>query len=137
MNRKTTLAGLGLVAVTVGALGVGTAFASTHTPTSVKVAHSTPAAETPSATDSDNVQQGDQSGPDNTAADTPTAGDKPDSATDPAGADVATPGDKADSTTEKSAATEAGSSETADSSDGPGGYADTTSNADTQQEGEH
>ncbi len=101
MNRKTTLAGLGLVAVTVGTLGVGTAFASTHTPTSVKVSHGAPAAETPSATDTDNVQQGDQSG-----------------------------SDQADAASEQ-ASSEAGPS------DGPGGYADTNPNADTQQQGDN
>jgi hypothetical protein len=148
MNRKTTLAGLGLAAVTVGALGVGTAFASGHAPTA-KISHSTPAAETPSAADGDNVQQGDQTGPDTAATDIATAGDTADtsatrsvgttstSAANPGAVDVATAGDKADSPTAADKPSTESSSETADQSDGPGGYADQNSNADTQQEGEH
>lgn len=137
MNTKTTLAGLGLLAVTVGGLGVGTAYASTNAPATAKIAHSAPTAETASATDNDNVQQGDQTGPDTAAADTLTARDTADS-TKAVAADVATTGDKADSATPtEKAGTEAAGSETPDVSDGPGGYADTNSNADSQQEGEH
>ena len=138
MNTKTTLAGFGLLAVTVGGLGVGTAYASTNAPATAKISHSAPSAETSSATDSDNVQQGDQTGPDTAAPDILTAGDTPDSTNPAATADVATAGDKADSATStEKAGTEAAGSETPDGSDGPGGYADPNSNADTQQEGEH
>ena len=150
MNRKTTLAGLGLAAVTVGALGVGTAFASAHSPTTVRISNSPPAAETPSPTDGDNVQQGNQTGPDIVAADTPTAGDTPDSpaatgvtgtsttAATPVSSDIATPGDRADSPTgAEKPGNEASGAQTPDGSDGPGGYADQNSNANTQQEGEH
>jgi hypothetical protein len=116
MNRKITLAGLGLTAVTVGALGVGTAFASPHAPTTTKVVQSSPAAASPAAGDVPTA--GDT--PDNTAADVPTAGDTPDSA-DPAEISGSEPAES--------------SSETV--SDGPGGYADPAGNADTQQEGAH
>jgi hypothetical protein len=74
------------------------------------------ATQTPGATDGDNVQQGDQNGPDTTTgsgqANTPTSADK-------AGSETA-------------GGVESGVS------DGPGGYADPAgSNADTQQQGEH
>ena len=135
MNKKTTFAGLGLLVVTVGGLGVGSAYASTNAPVTATISHSALTAQAPGATDGDNVQQGDQTGPD--TADTPTAGDTPDS-TARAAADVPTAGDKADSvTSSEKADTEAADSETPDSSDGPGGHADTNSNADTQQEGQH
>ncbi len=138
MNTKTTLAGLGLLAVTVGGLGVGTAYASTHTnPATAKTPHSAPANETPSATDTDNVQQGDQSGPDTAAPDTLTAGDTADNTTTTT-ADLTTAGDQADSATPtEKAGSEIAGSQTPDGSDGPSGYADTNTNADTQQEGQH
>jgi hypothetical protein len=123
MNRKTTIVGLGVAAIAAGALSVGTAFASPQTPTTAKVANSSPAAETPGATDGDNVQQGDQTGPDTAGTETPTT-------TAPASAaDVATAGDTAD--------TEVAGSEAPGASDGPGGYADQNPNANTQQEGAH
>jgi hypothetical protein len=80
MNRKTTIVGLGVAAIAAGALSVGTAFASPQTPTTAKVANSSPAAETPGATDGDNVQQGDQTGPD--TADTEVAGSEAPGASD-------------------------------------------------------
>ena len=137
MNTKTTLAGLGLLAVTVGGLGVGTAYASTHTTqATAKIPHSAPANETPNATDTDNVQQGDQTGPDTAAPDSLTAGDTPDSKA--TAADLATAGDQADSATPtEKAGSEIAGSETPDGPDGPGGYTETNSNADTQQEGQH
>ena len=138
MNTKTTLAGLGLLAVTVAGLGVGTAYASTHTtPANAKILHSAPALETPSAMDTDHVQQGDQTGPDTSAPDTLTAGDTADSPKATA-ADLATAGDQADSATPtEKAGSEIAGSETPDGPDGPGGYTDTNTNADTQQEGQH
>lgn len=154
MKKKTTLAGLGLLAVTVGGLGVGTAYANTSAPATAKISRSALTAQAPGATDNDNVQQGNQTGPDTAAADTPTAGDTPDGTTpattdvptagdtpdgaNPATTNVPAGGDKADSgTSTDKPDTEAAGSETPDSSDGPGGHADTNSNADTQQEGQH
>jgi hypothetical protein len=123
MNRKTTIVGLGIAAVAAGALSVGTAFASPQTPTTAKVASSSSTTEAPGATDGDNVQQGDQTGPETAGAEAPAT-------TTPAGAaDVATAGDTAD--------TEAAGSEAPGASDGPGGYADSNANANTQQEGAH
>jgi hypothetical protein len=65
----------------------------------------------PSAPDTDNVQQGDQS--------TPDTGSASEQASDAA----------SESTGE--------SASESDVSDGPGGYADANANADTQQQGEH
>jgi hypothetical protein len=130
MNRKITLAGLGLTAVTVGALGVGTAFASPHAPTTAKVVQSSPAAASPAAAGVPTA--GDT--PDNTAADVPTAGDTPDNAA----ADVPTAGDTPDSADPaETSGPEPAESSSETASDGPGGYADPAGNADTQQEGAH
>src|SRR5207302_5903352 len=67
--------------------------------------------EAASSVDGDNVQQGDQSAPDNTGQASETAGEQAGS--------------------ESEQAAESGPS------DGPGGYADTNANADTQPQGEH
>ncbi len=96
------------------------AFASTTAPSkpapAVTAGQTPGATETASATDGDNVQQGDQNGPD-----IATAGDR---------ADTPTSADKAGSQT----AGGVGSGV----SDGPGGYADPAGgNGDTQQQGEH
>lgn len=109
MRNRLTRIGAGLAAVAALAFG-GSALASA----AQKVHQTTPPApaaqpvELQSAVDGDNVQQGDQTSPD------------------------------AASGTEQSSE-QAGEGAAAESgpSDGPGGYADTSPNADTQQQGEH
>ena len=59
------------------------------------------------APDTDNVQQGDQTAPDNASA------------------------------SEQASESAGESASESDASDGPGGYADANANADTQQQGEH
>ena len=113
MNKRNALV-VALATISIAGAGAGTAFASTTTPS--KPAPAVTATETPGATDGDNMQQGDQSGPD-----TATAGDQADT---PIGAEKA--------------GTEAAGSGESGVSDGPGGYADPVGgNADTQQQGEH
>jgi hypothetical protein len=67
--------------------------------------------ETAPSVDGDNVQQGDQSAPDVTGHASEAAGEQP--------------GSESEQTSESAP------------SDGPGGYADPSANADTQQQGEH
>ena len=113
MNKRNALV-VALATVSIAGAGAGTAFASTTSPS--KPAPAVTASQTASATDGDNVQQGDQNGPD-----IATAGDR---------ADTPTSADKAGSQT----AGGVGSGV----SDGPGGYADPAGgNGDTQQQGEH
>jgi len=119
MNKRNALV-VALATISIAGAGAGTAFASSTTPSkpapAVTATESPGAPETPGATDGDNVQQGDQSGP-----------------------DTATAGDQADTPTSagKAGAELAGSGESG-VSDGPGGYADPVGgNADTQQQGEH
>ena len=114
MRSRLTKLGAGLAALaalTAGGSALASAGHKTHaakTPMSQSrtslpaVSKSTEPA--PSESDTDTVQQGDQSAPDTTGA---RAG------------------------LESEQASESGPS------DGPGGYADTSPNADTQQEGEH
>jgi len=66
--------------------------------------------------DTDNVQQGDQSAPDTNAS---------------------AEGGSSASEQSGSESEQAGESSESGQSDGPGGYADSNANADTQQEGEH
>jgi hypothetical protein len=83
-------------------------------------------AEAPStAADADTLQQGDQTSSDTAAS--PASPAAADTAASQAGS---TAGDTADPQSEQ-AASETGPS------DGPGGYADTSASADTQQQGEH
>ncbi len=113
MNKRNALV-VALATISIAGAGAGTAFASTTT--SSKPAPAVTATESPGGTDGDNVQQGDQSGPD-----TATAGDQADTPTSAgkAGAELAGGGESG-------------------VSDGPGGYADPVGgNADTQQQGEH
>ncbi len=116
--KKLPLLVAGVAAAAIGAAGVGTAFASAPSLSRVPAVHvlaPTSAMDSTSATDTDNVQQGEQTGPD-------TAGAK----------------DSAEKAGSESAGTEKASSESTTASDGPGGYADSaTGNANTQQEGEH
>ncbi|MDQ2984201.1 MAG: hypothetical protein M3R70_09810 [Actinomycetota bacterium] len=135
MRSRLTKAGAALVAIAALAVG-GSALASAGSngkqpakpaaaksqkakqaakPAAAKSQKAKPAAAASkneaASPDTDNVQEGDQSAPDN-------ASEKADSASEPA-----------ESASES--ASESGPS------DGPGGYADTSPNADTQQEGEH
>jgi hypothetical protein len=64
-----------------------------------------------SSVDADNIQQGDQSAPDTT--------------------------DQASETASEQAGSESEQAAESGPSDGPGGYADTNANADTQQQGDH
>lgn len=120
--KKLPLLVAGLAATAIGAAGVGTAFASAPSLSRVPAVHAlapTTAMDSTSATDTDNVQQGAQSGPD-------TAGGKD---TEKASSEKAS---------SEKAGTEKAGTESAAASDGPGGYADSaTGNANTQQEGEH
>jgi hypothetical protein len=105
-----------LASLAVGGSAIATAAQKGGASAPTVPAITTPAqAETPSATDGDNVQQGDQSAPDaqgsaaESAAESATSAEKPDAAETP-GSEV-------------------------DANDGPGGHADSSANADTQQEG--
>jgi hypothetical protein len=114
MRKRLTRIALTLSALAALAVG-GSTFASAAHKQSPSPAVTAPAiaisgSGATSATDGDNVQQGDQSAPD-------TAG-------------------SADSSTETQSETADSASETGPS-DGPGGYADTAANADTQQAGQN
>jgi hypothetical protein len=107
-----------LAALAVGGSAIASAAHKTGTPSPPAQTSSTVAP----ATDGDNVQQGDQSTPDapgaaaeSAASESTTAGEKPDAAEQPGTAE--TPGSEVDA------------------NDGPGGHADSSPNADTQQEG--
>ena len=120
MRKRMTKLAAALTALTALAIGGATFASAAHkasppaSPTvTLQPSSSAVAGGGSVATDGDNVQQGDQSAPD-TASST--------------GAETQT--DAADSASESSV------SETGPS-DGPGGYADTTANADTQQQGEN
>jgi hypothetical protein len=106
MRSRLTKIGAALAAVAALAVG-GSAIAGA----AQKGAPAKPAAvlqnEVPGAADTDNVQQGDQSAPDNASA-----------------------SEQASESTGESASESA-------ASDGPGGYADSAANADTQQQGEN
>jgi hypothetical protein len=105
MSNRLTKIGTSLAAVAALAVG-GSAIAGA----AQKSAPPKPAvsqSQEPLAPDTDNVQQGDQTAPDNASAS--------EQASESAG----------ESPSESSA------------SDGPGGYADSNANADTQQQGEH
>jgi len=112
MRTRLTKLAAGLVALAALAVGGSTlAWAgSKANPPAPPAASQSKQVAAPSA-DADNVQQGDQSAPD-------SAGQASESAGEQAGS-------------ESAQAAESGPS------DGPGGYADTNANADTQQEGEH
>ena len=107
MRNRISKLGAGIAAIAVLAFG-GAALAS-----AAQNSHPTPPAPQPAevqATDGDNVQQGDQA-----AADTASS---------------------AEQASEGAGDAESASSESGPG-DGPGGYADTSPNADTQQQGEH
>jgi hypothetical protein len=97
-----------LAALAVGGSAIASAGSKANAPAPPAVTQ--PQQDVTSSVDGDNVQQGDQSAPD-TAQPSETA-------TEQAGS-------------ESEQASESGPS------DGPGGYADTNANADTQQVGEH
>jgi hypothetical protein len=111
---RTRLTKLAAALVTLAALAVGgstlaSAGSQANPPTPPAASLSQQDAATP--VDGDNVQQGDQSAPDSPGQASESAGEQADS--------------------ESEQAAESGPS------DGPGGYADTNANADTQQQGEH
>jgi hypothetical protein len=131
VRKRLIKLGVALAAISALAVG-GSALASASQKASTP---STPAVtqeqqgEQSQAVDTDNVQQGDQSAPDATAADESKAIDTDNvQQGDQSGTDQ--PGEAASSESEQ-ATSESGPS------DGPGGYADTNPNADTQQQGEH
>ncbi|MBK5290038.1 MAG: hypothetical protein JJE46_16410 [Acidimicrobiia bacterium] len=129
MNTKNKLIGAGAVLLAFGGLGTAVASASTADttkPPTVQSSVSTKNATTEptSATDTDNVQQGDQTSPDAPGAvETPDPNQK---------ADTPEAGDKADSSTESPTETESASD-----ADGPGGHQDPPGQVDNQQEGQH
>jgi hypothetical protein len=112
MRARLTKVAAALAAVTALAVG-GSAIASAGSKANPPAlpAVTQPQQDTTTSVDGDNVQQGDQSAPDTAQA--PEA-----VSTEQAGS-------------ESEQAAESGPS------DGPGGYADTSANADTQQVGEH
>ena len=120
MRARLTRLGAALAALAALAVG-GSALASANS----KGSTPQPATTTQAQQDQGaNVQQGDQSAPDTGQ----TAENAPESATENAS--------EAAGENASEAAGESAQSESAQS-DGPGGYADTNPNADTQQTGEH
>ena len=109
MSNRLTKIGASLAAVAALAVG-GSAIAGAAQKSAPKKPAVSQSAE-PVTPDTDNVQQGDQSAPDTGSASEQAS----ESAAESAG----------------ESATESGAS------DGPGGYADSNANADTQQQGEH
>ena len=105
MSNRLTKIGAALAAVAALAVG-GSAIAGA----AQKSAPPKPAvsqSQEPLAPDTDNVQQGDQTAPDQASA------------------------------SEQASESAGESASESDASDGPGGYADANANADTQQQGEH
>jgi hypothetical protein len=115
MGARLTKLGVALAALAALAVG-GSAYVSAGT-------KAAPPAQPPAATQS---QQGDQSAPDN-SAEAPSGAADTDNVQQ---GDQSAPDNAAESQNE-SAGSESGPS------DGPGGYADSNANADTQQQGEH
>ena len=112
MRSRLTKAAAAIAAITALAFGgaaLAGAVGNSNLPAKAPAASQ---GQEPVAPDGDNVQQGDQSTPDTGAAT-----------------------EQAQESNSESAP-ESASSES-DQSDGPGGYADTNANADTQQQGEH
>jgi hypothetical protein len=106
MRSRLTKVGVTIAALAALAVG-GSALAGAAQNNAPAKAPAFSQGSEPAVPDSDNVQQGDQSAPDN-------------------------PGEKAsESGSESESASESGPS------DGPGGYADSNPNADTHQQGEH
>ncbi len=130
--NKAKLALVALSVAALGAAGVGTAFASTHSP-AVRPVHAhvvqapteAPGTETADAPGGPDVQQGDQNAPGTV------------SSTDQADSTSGT--DQADSDKGSADQAEAAGSEKAGASDGPGGYADPAGNdnSNIQQQGEN
>jgi len=133
MNKPGRLAALAVTAVAAGGLGVGSAFAQpSH---SSHAAATRPAAAEPTAPDTDNVQEGDQTTPDTPAATRVGTANRPAvhvvSANKAAATRIvskaapAQPGDESENP---------GESEGSDQSDGPGGHQDPA--GDVQHEGD-
>lgn len=115
--RNTVISLAALAALALG----GSVFAQAQSGSSTPA--SPPSAESTTGPDTDTVQSGDQSGPDNGKAD---KGEKADTETkDPAAEAPDSASDPADS------GTEASGTESAPGSDGPGGHADETGSATT------
>jgi hypothetical protein len=116
MKLGVTIAALASLAIGGSAIATAAQKGGTPAPPVVSTTVPSTAAETPSATDGDNIQQGDQSAPDVAGAADPAeaagAAEAPDSATESA-------------------------SESSAASDGPGGHADPAGNVDNQQQGEN
>jgi hypothetical protein len=109
MRKRLTKVGVtiaALAALAVGGSAVAGA-AQNSGPAKAKAPAASQSSE-PAVPDTDNVQQGDQSAPDN-----------------PSEQASEQPGSESESSSESGP------------SDGPGGYADSNANADTQQQGEH
>jgi hypothetical protein len=103
---KVKLAVVGLAVAAISATGVGAAFAATPAHSKAPV---TAPAKTTSTADTDNVQQGDQTGVDSAASGTETAAPE-------------------------TVAPETAAAETSATSDGPGGHQDPAGNVDYQSE---
>ena len=110
MRTRLTKLAAALAAIAALAVGGATLAPAGSNPPAPPVASQTQQEPAPSV-DGDNVQQGDQSAPDVTGHASNAAGDQP--------------GSESEQTSESGP------------SDGPGGYADNSANADTQQQGEH
>jgi len=103
-NRLTKI---GAALATVAALAVGGSAIAGAAQKSAPPKPAVSQSQEPLAPDTDNVQQGDQTAPDNASA------------------------------SEQASESAGESASESDASDGPGGYADANANADTQQQGEH
>jgi hypothetical protein len=137
IKRLKTSAGLvaGLAALSLGGAAIaGAATSSTPTHASAQAKQ-----EATSVPDTDTLQSGDQTTPDTTMASTAkevTTG--PDRGTLQSGSQAAPHAAGASqSENATSEASSESSGETAANNDGPGGYADPSGNANTQQQGEH
>ena len=103
-NRLTKI---GAALATVAALAVGGSAIAGAAQKSAPPKPAVSQSQEPLAPDRDNIQQGDQTAPDNASA------------------------------SEQASESAGESASESDASDGPGGYADANANADTQQQGEH
>jgi hypothetical protein len=121
MRSKFTKFAAAIAALAALAVG-GSAIASAAHKTGTTPPPAQPSTTVAPATDGDNVQQGDQSTP-----------DAPGAAAESAASESSTAAEKPDAA-EKPEAAEAPGSEV-DANDGPGGHADSSNTADTQQEG--
>lgn len=125
MNMKDKLIGAGAVTLAFVGLGSAAALASTSSTSPRPAVHapaSPKATEPTSATDTDQIQQGDQTSPD-----VPGANDQADT-----GKDTPEANDTADTGKEA-----AGEKESGVDADGPGGHQDPPGQVDNQQDGQN